>query len=181
MSIYEKYSIVISAIAVLISILTPIIQWAYKKWIKSAKVKYYPTGQATLFFNQSGSYIRENKAVTIKKMSIALTRKRDEQKLNLVWTYLISPVSQSMLGNFVQTTEIAHPFRVEADSVACAFIEYGDPSNSSSIKIRKLCSDLKPIFQQNFVNKPYKEAIEICTKTPEYMDAKNSMLIFSMN
>ena len=183
MSIYEKYSIVISAIAVLISILTPIIQWAYKKWIKSAKVKYYPTGQATLFFNQSGSYIRlngviesENKAVTIKKMSIALTRKRDDQKLNLVWTYLISPVSQSMLGNFVQTTEIAHPFRVEADSVACAFIEYGDPSNSSSIKIRKLCSDLKPIFQQNFVNKPYKEAIEICTKTPEYMDAKNSML-----
>ena len=71
MSNYEKLSIGISAIAVIISIFTPIIQWAYRKWISSAKVKYYPTGQATLFFNQSGSYIRingvlesENKAVS---------------------------------------------------------------------------------------------------------------------
>lgn len=183
MSNYEKLSIGISAIAVIISIFTPIIQWAYRKWISSAKVKYYPTGQATLFFNQSGSYIRingvlesENKAVTIKKMQVTLIRKRDEQKLNLIWQYLISPVNQSLLGNYVQTTEAAHPFRVEADSIACAFVEYGDPSNSSGIKIRKLCTDLQPLIQKIFANNPYDEAIKTFTKTPEYIDAKNSLL-----
>ena len=38
-----------------------------------------------------------------------------------------------MLGNYLQTTEAAHPFRVEADSVACAFIEYSDPSDSYGV------------------------------------------------
>ena len=81
-----------------------------------------------------------------------------------------------MLGNYVQTTEAAHPFRVEADSIACAFVEYGDPSNSSGIKIRKLCTDLQPLIQKIFANNPYDEAIKTFTKTPEYIDAKNSLL-----
>ena len=106
----------------------------------TAKVRYYPTGQATLFFNQSGSYIRlngvleaERSAATIKKMSLTLTRKHDDRKLNLVWSCFISPVNQNMLGNYLQTTEAAHPFRVEADSVACAFIEYSDPSDTYGV------------------------------------------------
>ena len=151
MTVYEKWALILSAIAIVI----PFLQAAYKKWIATAKVKFYPTGQATLFFNQSGSYIRingviesERSSATIKKMSIVLTRKRDDRKLNLVWSYLISPVNANMLGNYVQTTEAAHPFRVEADSVACAFVEYSDPSDSSGIKIRKICTDLIPLMTQ---------------------------------
>ena len=131
MTVYEKWALILSGFALLI----PFIQWVYKKWIATAIVKFYPTGQATLFFNQSGSYIRingviesERSAVTIKKMSIVLTRKCDDRKLNLTWSYLISPVNANMLGNYVQSTEAAHPFRVEADSVVCAFVEYSDPS-----------------------------------------------------
>ena len=179
MSVYEKWALTLSVIAIVI----PIIQWAWKKWIVTAKVKYYPTGQATLFFNQSGSYIRlngvlesERKAATIKKLSVVLTRKRDDRKLNLVWSSLISPVNQSMLGNFVQTTEAAHPFRVEADSVACAFVEYGDPSDSSGKKIRKICADLVPFIQQTTQNLAYNEALATFSKSPEYIDAKNSLL-----
>ena len=178
MTVYEKWALILSAIAIVI----PIIQAAYKKWIATAKVKFYPTGQATLFFNQSGSYIRingviesERSAATIKKMSIVLTRKRDDRKLNLVWSCLISPVNASMLGNYVQTTEAAHPFRVEADSVACAFVEYSDPSDSSGIKIRKECSNLAPLVLQSGKNHTYEEALAIFSKSPEYIDAKNSL------
>ena len=178
-TVYEKWALIISVIALLI----PIIQWAWKKWIVCVRVKYYPTGQATLFFNQSGSYIRlhgvleaERKAATIKKMSLALTRKRDNHKLNLVWSYLISPVNQSMLGNYVQTTEAAHPFRVEADSVACAFVEYSDPSDSSGKKIRKICADMVPLILQTSQNHTYDEALADFSKSPEYLDAKNSLL-----
>ncbi|MBR3555781.1 MAG: hypothetical protein IKN89_07705 [Oscillospiraceae bacterium] len=178
-TVYEKWALIISVTALLI----PIIQWAWKKWIVSVRVKYYPTGQATLFFNQSGSYIRfngvleaERKAATIKKMSLVLTRKRDERKLNLVWSYLISPVNQSMLGNYVQTTEAAHPFRVEADSVACAFVEYNDPSDSSGIKIRKICTDLALLIKQIVQNRSYDEALAVLSKSPDYIDAKNTII-----
>ena len=122
LSRYETITTVLSIIAICVSILIPLVQWVYKKWIATAIVKFYPTGQATLFFNQSGSYIRingvvesERSAATIKKMSIVLTRKRDDRKLNLDWSFLISPVNANLLGNYVQTTEAAHPFRVEAD------------------------------------------------------------------
>ena len=180
---YETITTVLSLIAICVSILIPLVQWVYKKWIATAIVKFYPTGQANLFFNQSGSYIRlngviesERSAVTIKKMSIVLTRKRDNRELNLTWSYLISPVNASMQGNYVQSMEAAHPFRVEADSVACAFVEYSDPSDSSGIKIRKICSDLMPSLLQATQDRPYDEAISVFCKLPEYIDAKNSLL-----
>lgn len=179
MTVYEKWALILSGLALLI----PLLQWIWKKWIVNAKVRYYPTGQATLFFNQSGSYIRlngvleaERKAATIKKLSLVLTRKRDDRKLNLVWSYLISPVNQSMLGNYVQTTEAAHPFRVEADSVACAFVEYSDPSDSSGKKIRKICADMVPLILQTAQNHTYDEALADYSKSPEYIDAKNNLL-----
>jgi len=179
MTVYEKWALILAGLALLI----PLIQWIWKKWITTAKMKYYPTGQASLFFNQSGSYIRfngvlesERKAVTIRKLSLVLTRKHDERKLNLVWSYLISPVNQSMLGNYMQTTEAAHPFRVEADSVACAFVEYSDPSDSSGIKIRKICSSLIPSIQQYASGRSFDEALVAFSKSPEYIDAKNSIL-----
>lgn len=179
MTVYEKWALVLSVVALLV----PLIQWVWKKWIMTAKVKYYPTGQATLFFNQSGSYIRingvleaERSAATIKKMSVVLTHERNDRKLKLVWSYLISPVNQNMLGNYLRTTEAAHPFRVEADSVACAFIEYSDPSDSSGIKIRKICSDLVPHIQKIIQDHPYDEALLQFSKSPEYIDAKNSLL-----
>ncbi len=183
MSKYETIATVISIIAICVSILVPFIQWVWKKWIITAKVKYYPTGQATLFFNQSGSYIRlngvlesERKAATIKKLTVVLTRMHDDRKLNLAWSSLISPVNQSMLGNYVQTTEAAHPFRVEADSVACAFVEYSDPSDSSGIKIRKICNDLVSLIMRTAPGHSYEETLMTVSKSPEYIDAKNNLL-----
>ena len=186
MTKYEIIATVVSIIAVSLSILIPLTQWAWKKWAMTSKVKFYPTGQAMLYFNQSGSYIRingvlesERKATTIKKLRLILTRKRDDRKLNLVWAYLISPVNQGMIGgygSYIQTLEAAHPLRVEADSIACAFVEYSDPSDASGIKIRKICSDLMPIIQQIVPGRTYEEALSIFTKSPDYIDAKNNLL-----
>ena len=179
MTVYEKWALVLSVVALLV----PLIQWVWKKWIMTAKVKYQPTGQATLFFNQSGSYIRingvleaERSAATIKKMSVVLTHERNDRKLKLVWSYLISPVNQNMLGNYLRTTEAAHPFRVEADSVACAFVEYSDPSDSSGKKIRRICSELLPSIQRIASAHPYNEALALFCSSPEYIDAKNNLL-----
>lgn len=184
MTRYETIATVISILAVAFSVLIPLVQWAWKKWIMRSKVSFYPTGQAMLFFNQSGSYIRlnaviesERKATTIKKLKLVLTRERDEQKRNLVWTHLISPVNQSLLGNYVQTTETAHPFRVEADSVACAFVEYCNPSDTSGIKSQKICSDLIPLIQQMIIkNITYDKTLSALLKSDEYKDAKNELI-----
>ena len=91
MTEYESISITISIVAIILTFLIPILQWIWRNWIVSAKMKYYPTGQASLFFNQSGAYMRingiiesERKATTIKIIKITVTRKKDERKLNLI-------------------------------------------------------------------------------------------------
>jgi len=179
MTVYEKWALIVSIIALLV----PAIQCIWKKWIMNAVVKYHPTGQATLFFNQSGSYIRingvlesERKASTIKKMRIVVTRLHDERKLNLTWSYFISPVNQSLFGNYVQTTEAAHPFRVEADSVSCAFVEYNDPTDSSGIKIRNVCASLRDAIQNVVPEHNYEEAYSVLSKTAEFINARNQIM-----
>ena len=120
-TIYEVFALTLSIVAILI----PVIQWAWKKWIVTPRIYFHSTGRVLLFFNQSGSYIRidgvyevMNKPVTITKIAVKVTRRKDGQKKNLMWSSFISPVSQSMIGNYLQTTEFAHSFRIEADSNA---------------------------------------------------------------
>ncbi len=183
MTKYETASVIISIIAVVLSILIPLARWVWNRFIMKAKVNYYPTGQVIPYFNHSGSYLRlygvlesERKAATIRKMRVEITRQLDEHKLKLTWSCFISPVNQSIVGNSIQTNEIVHPFRVEADSVACAFIEYSDPSDSSGIKIRKICDDLLPSIQQIIPEHSYEQARVVFFKSPEYIEAKNNLL-----
>lgn len=182
MTKYEIISTVISIIAIVLTILIPLLQWIWKKWIVTAKVKYYPTGKANLFFNQSGAYMRingivesERKATTIKKIKIIVTRKRDERKLNLIWSYLISPVTSNMLGNYIQTLEEAHPFRVEADSVSCVFVEYSDFSDSSGIKIRNICENLASEMQEINQEPNYNQALNRFLTSASYIGAKSQI------
>ena len=152
MSIYELLALIVSVV----SLFAQIIKWAWKKWFKKAKLNYLPNGTANLFFNQSGSYLRIdgvyealNKAVSIKNITISVKRKRDDAKLNLSWSYFISPVSQNLVGNYVQTTEKAHPFRIDVDSIACAFIEFADPFDSSGKAFRLSTKELFAQAQQS--------------------------------
>lgn len=117
----------------------------------------------------------ERKSTTIKKIKIVVTRKRDDRKLNLTWSYLISPVSQNMLGKYIQTLEAAHPFRVEADSVACAFVEYSDSSDLSGIKIRSLCANLASEIQAITPDSNYDHALERFSTSSNYLAAKSQI------
>lgn len=181
MTKYETIAVILSIIA----ILSPIIQWGWKKWIQKEKLNYYPNGRATLFFNQSGSYIEidgvyeaVNKSIVIKKIDLRITRRKDGKKLNLSWSSLISPVNQNVYGMGMQTTkttEMAHPFRIEGNSIICAFIEFADTFNSAG-KNFSICT--KELYQQikqmdtSTIN--YEQAIEKYMALKEYQKARDS-------
>lgn len=176
MTEYEKIAIALSTIAILI----PIIQWAWKKWVVKAILSFHPTGRIMLFFNQSGSYVRfdgvyeaERKPITVKNISLKITREKDERIHNLSWSSFISPVNQNITGKFVQTTESAHPFRIEADSVMCAFTEFGDPFDSFGKAFRNKTEALFakiPTIQKQA--RDYAVAMRIYQSLPEYSEAK---------
>ena len=69
--------------------------------------------------------------ISIKKVALKIHRENDDKNLNLIWSILISPVNQSIAGAYTSTQETAHPFRIEADSIMCAFIEFAHISNSA--------------------------------------------------
>ena len=177
MSIYELLALIISVVA----LVSPIIKWAWKKWIKKAKINYMSNGTANLFFNQSGSYLRIDgvyealsKAVSIKNITISVKRKRDDAKLNLSWSYFISPVNQNLDGNYVQITEKAHPFRIDVDSITCAFIEFADPFDSAGKAFRLSTKELFAQAQRSTIfYKNYDEAVAAYRKMPEYSQAIN--------
>ena len=133
MTSYEIVAICLSSIAILI----PIVQWGWKKWVQKPILNYHPNGTARLLFNQSGSYLQidgvyeaVNKPISVKNISVCVKRQRDNETLNLTWSTFISPVVQRVAGNAVQTNETAHPFRIEANSIMCAFTEFADAFNS---------------------------------------------------
>lgn len=148
MTRYEKISIILAIFALVISVIVPLVQWIYREKRK-AVLKYYPTGHAFAYCNLSGSYIRIDgvfealkRAISLKKVSISIVRKKDEKKLNLEWFKFYSPVSQSIMGFQASAEELAHPFRIDADHVACAFIEFTDPNDSAGKTIRPLYNSL---------------------------------------
>ena len=176
MTIYEIVSIAISIIAIFI----PIFQWLWNKFIKRPKINNYYNSPAFLYYNQSGAYIRidcafeaQNKPISIKKINLVIKRRSDEKKLNLSWSTFISPTTQSFIGAFTQTTEKAHPFRIDSDNIMCACIEFSDEYN---LVWKKSCSFSKELsseiinIRNNFTN--YDEALNEFQKLEKYTEMK---------
>ena len=120
MTKYEKISIVLAIAALVISVLVPLVQWIYREKRK-AVLKYYPTGHAFAYCNLSGSYIRIDgvfealkRAISLKKVSISIVRKKDEKKLNLEWFkfYLEIPVKEGRRS--APTVRLVRFYRCEA-------------------------------------------------------------------
>lgn len=173
---YELLAITLSILALLV----PIIKAVWKKFFVSTVLSFLPTGRAILFFNQSGSYIRvdgvleaDNKPASIKKITIEVIRKKDDNKLKLSWSSFISPVNQNVVGNYLQTTESAHPLRIEANSIICAFTEFGDAFDSFGKKFRANTEVLfQKIDQLRKIYSNYSASVEAYKKLPEYNIAK---------
>ncbi len=176
MSFYELLAIILAAVAIII----PIVQAIWKKWITQARLFFISTGRALVYFNQSGSYIRidgvfeaQHKPVSIKKLDATITRKRDKRELNLSWSSFISPINQTLIGNTVQTMESAHPFRIDADNVMCAFTEFGDSFDSFGKTFRR---DTAKLFSQipelQILHTDFASALSAYQSSTEYAKAK---------
>lgn len=179
MTFYELIAILLAALAILI----PIIQAIWNKWIKKPQLNYYQNGKAVLFFNQSGSYIRVDgvyealkKSITVNKIDLSIKRHKDGQNLNLSWSTITSPINQNFVGNFMQTTEIAHAFRIETDSIACAFIEFTDSFNSAGKSFKESTNDLfKKVNWLKSMYNLYEEALNKYKGDEEYAKARNKI------
>ena len=176
MTFYELLAIILSAIAIII----PVAQWIWKKWIQKAQLNYISNGKARLLFNQSGSYLQIdgvyeaiNKPISVKKVSIQVSREKNNDKLNLSWSSFRSPVYQNIAGNALQTTETAHPFRIDADSIMCAFIEFADNFDSFGKTFDQETKILfKSISQIRKDNDEYSEALSKYQSSEEYKRVK---------
>ena len=129
MTVYELIAIILSVFALII----PAIKWGYDKFFKRLKIDFLPSGMITLFHNKSGSYISlggvyeaQNKATTIKEISAKVIRKSDNATLSLMWSTFPSPVYRGVAGNYESSFETAHPFKVEADTLVPAFVEFAN-------------------------------------------------------
>lgn len=187
MTVYEKISIILSIIAIIIpTIVIPVLNYFYIKVFKLPKLKHHITGRAQLYFNLSGSYIRidgvyeaQRNSTTIKNVTLQITRNTDNQKLNLQWSTFVSPVNQQLLGNFASTLETAHPFRIEKDSVVCAFVEYADVNNSANRTLNPLHNNLSKIAEQLFQTPiSFDEAKTKYVDTDEYKILKEEAMNF---
>ena len=165
MTFYELLAIILAAVAIIV----PIVQVIWKKWIQRARLNYISNGKARLLFNQSGSYLQIdgvyeaiNKPISVKKVSIQVNREKNNDKLNLTWSTFRSPIYQNIAGNALQTTETAHPFRIDADSIMCAFIEFADNFDSFG---KTFNQETKTLFESIAqIRKDYDEYSEALSK-----------------
>ena len=179
MTIYEKWALIISVVAIAI----PVIQWIWNKWIIRAKLNHYQTGNGYLFINQCGSYLRLqsvyeaiNKPISIKKISLRVERERDKQERHYVWSSFVSPTNMQFVGSYTSATETAHPFRIEADNVYCAFTEFGEAKqNAYRILLPKYDALMKKAKGLVTNGISIDKAIEEYCSCREYEDAKQSL------
>lgn len=177
MTFYELLAIILAAIAIVI----PIVQVIWKKWIQKPQLNYISNGKARLLFNQSGSYLQVdgvyeaiNKPVSVKKVSIQVNCEKNNDRLNLSWSTFRSPVYQNIAGNALQTTETAHPFRIDANSIMCAFIEFADNFDSFGKTFNQETKNLfKSISQIQKEYVEYSEALSKYQSSAEYKRVKS--------
>lgn len=179
MTVYESIAIVLS----LLSLTIPIFKYIYN-YFKKLKLMFYPNGQISLFFNQSGSYIRIygvyeslNKPSVIRMISVKITRKLDNTTLNHDWSCFISPIKQSFSNtNYIDTTEIAHPIIFQKNSVVPLFIEFADPLSTSHSIIIDSINNIKNKINNITENLlPYDDAYRLLTESQEYKEAERNI------
>lgn len=179
MTVYEKWALILSAIAILI----PIIQWVWKKWIVQPKLNHYHTGYLYLFINRSGSYLRVdsvyealNKPISIKHISAKALREHDHSQRDYIWSTFTSPTNFQFVGNSAFSNETAHPFRIEADHIYCAFTEFADKDNSAYRSFagwnEKLTGEAGQLLSQQV---SYTDALKRYVETEAYTNAKHEL------
>lgn len=177
-TVYEILALTLSLIAILV----PFIKWAWHSWIIKANLNFIPNEKMFIFFNRSGAYVRIdgayealNKSITIRRSKVRIIRE-DNCEFNLDWSTFISPVWQNFSGSIASSNEYAHPFRLEANSLMCAFVEYADPFNKGNILWQQIENKLKPdALGLRTRYESYEEALKVFETFPEFTKAYQNL------
>lgn len=178
---YELIAIILSLVALIV----PLLKWWYDKYIKKLQFDFLPSGMITLFFNKSGSYISlggvfeaKNKPAVVKNISAKVIREADNATLAMNWSTFSSPVFRNYAGNVELSFETAHPFKVEADMLSPAFVEFenaADKMNEITAQILEPAHNAARRFlNQDDMNLLYQTDKQV-RQTREFQDAKVSL------
>ncbi len=143
-NVMTTYEIIATVIAIL-ALLQP---WMIKLWDRFCRricVNFIPSSKIKLYYNRSGAYVylggvieAKNKAAVVKDIAVKVVRKKDKAELLLDWSSFMIPVFQSVGGNAVTTSEIARPFKVEADSLYPVFVEFASTNIQESNRLTEI-------------------------------------------
>lgn len=176
MSIYELIAIVISVIALLIRI----IELIWNRWVVKPILEHLSTGNIMLFINKSGSDVEidgvfeaKNKPISVKNVTLKIIRQKDDKILKLDWSTFRSPINQRIIGLYASTTEAVHPFRIEADGIITAFIEFSVFGNVSWQHLKPINDELSVLSNKiGNENISFEEAYKDFKKDDLYKEAK---------
>ena len=173
-TVYEILALILSLVAILV----PLVKWLWKTFCVRAKLQFIPNNKLLVFFNRSGAYVRIdgayealNKSITIMNGKVQII-KEDNTVLKLDWSVFVSPAWQNFSGSIASSNEYAHPFRLEANSLICAFVEYADSFNKGNLLWKKIEDKLLPIASK--LKKEYEnfdEALSVFKTAPEFTQA----------
>lgn len=148
MSFYEKATLLCSAIAILLSILIPLVQFIISK-SKRLKLSTIPfeNNSLYLFFNECGSYFKfsfciscQNRPATISSIHAKIVRKSDGTEKLFNWSTLES-VYVNWFGinsaNRINSVSYARPCKINADTLEPFIVEF---ANTDADHLQELCA-----------------------------------------
>lgn len=181
---YECWSLLLSALAIFISIAIPVTQFLVKKF-KRLKISIIPFEQTaiTLLFNESGAYIKllmclecKNQDTTIKKIHVNITRNSDKESCNFEWSTLESIYVNwfgANVSNRINSISYARPFKIGADTLEPLIVEF---SGNGSIALKDFCHNRNLQLQRfmQFSGEQFQSVDDVCKKykaeSSEYPD-----------
>lgn len=133
MTKYETLTVIISGIALLLSILIPLSSYIYNKFLKKLEINILPFDFTSLFHNESGSYFRakfaiecKNKPLTIKTINATIIKEQNNETYKYKWSFLESLFCwiSADPNNRAFTTQYATPMTLCNDSITPFIIEF---------------------------------------------------------
>ena len=147
----STYELITLAISIIWPIVLAFGKLVYDKFIKKPKFDFFPSGLITLCYNRAGSYFSlsgvyeaKHKDVTVQNITAIVERESDKAVLNLKWSTFSSTKVRIEAGRIEREAEIAHPFKVEPDSLFPISVEFENANENVSEKNYLI---LKPVHE----------------------------------
>ena len=179
-TVYELIALILSFTAIVI----PVIKWAWNRWFVKPILNHLPTGKIYPSFDIMGSYLKIesvygalNKPIVVKNIALRMIRNRDEKVLNQNWSAFYSPLTQTYNGGLAYSSEWAHPFRIEKDSLVTVFTVFEDFSHSLQRSLAKYDVEEKK-FAKDCVKQSlgYNEALDMFKQQSFFKDVKDVLM-----